>query len=55
VVFSTWANELGTAKPDAIKVALARREANADRHVARRDLQFSDCRTRWPRADFSAF
>jgi integrase len=31
--FSTWANELGIAKPDAIEAALAHREQNAVRRA----------------------
>jgi integrase len=34
--FSTWANELGIAKPDAIEAALAHREANAVRRAYNR-------------------
>ncbi len=34
--FSTWANELGIAKPDAIEAALAHREENAVRRAYNR-------------------
>jgi len=34
--FSTWANELGIAKPDAIEAALAHRDANAVRRAYNR-------------------
>ena len=34
--FSTWANELGIAKPDAIEAALAHREQNAVRRAYNR-------------------